>query len=83
MNIDVRDITGDVLKCMKLIIQEKKFTSTAKATRYIIVEFFNQRKKITGLENNIIELERKLKKAEKEIKDSDKFKKALNKFIKD
>lgn len=81
MNIDVRSIKGKVLECMEKLIEEHKFTSTAKATRFVIVDYFKKLETIEKQQNTIKALRKELEEKESALMNSEKFKKHLKKFI--
>lgn len=82
MNIDVRNIKGEVLKCMEKIIQKHNFATTSKATRFVIVDYFKKLETIRLQEKKIENLEKKLMIAKEEIEEIDSFRYSLNQFLK-
>lgn len=79
MNIDVRNIEGKVLKNMEILL--KNFTSTAKATRYVIEQHFDLKATIERKEKEIERLEKKIDELEQKSKNDNQFRKSLKGFL--
>ena len=81
MNIDVRNIEGIVLDNIEKLLKEKKWTSTAKATRYVISKHYELRKTIINLEEENNKLKREIKKKNELLEETAELRLLLRKFI--
>lgn len=80
MNIDVRNIKGDVLKNMNILLKQG-FSSTAKATRYVIEKHFELLKTIENKDVEICNLKKEIAVLKRNAKNDNEFREFLKRYI--